>query len=641
MNGFMGKILLVDLSKGKIEEKSLDESVYRQYMGGYGLGIYHVMKNMKHGVDPLGTENILGFCPGLFTGSVAPLAGRCMVCGKSPLTGGWGDANVGGFIGMAIKRAGYDAIFFKGISKEPVYLVKDGGEPELVDAGRLWGCDSIETERLLKEKHGKRCHVAAIGPGGENLLRFSAIVTSGGRVAGRSGFGAVMGSKKLKAICLGGTRKVGYHDKQAAVSLVKAYTAALDKMEGSIGAKFVTRIGTSMGKMLKILKMPMVMNQPIATRVFRNFGTAFATSIQVLIGDSPVKNFSGIGAKDFPDKAAQQFNCENMDKWITGHQGCFGCPIQCGHVMKVPELNMERTHRPEYETLSSFGPLLLNQDILKVIEVNEYCNRMGIDTISTGVIVAFIMECSEKGLLDRDAFKCDRFPDGFVPGWNKPGTIMPLLEMMVSREGFGAYMAEGLEKLAAHVGGDAMEFAMVINGQEVPMHDPRMDNGLIVTYLSDPTPARHTAACLGFTRMGEVNKFLKGFKIKSKISKGKKYDGRAHAKWSKFVQATNALGLCQYSYWFATYPLLEFFKSIVGWNMSIKEFNDIGWRIQLLRHLFNAREGKVRFTVPRRVLGIPPFEAGPLKGVTLDPREAILDYFDTLGLDARGVPTRE
>jgi aldehyde:ferredoxin oxidoreductase len=638
MKGVNGKILWVDLTARNLVDEELGEQVYRDWLGGYGLGVYYAYKAIKPGSDPLGPGNVLGFIPGLFTGSAAPITGRCSVVGKSPKTGGWNDSSVGGFLGMAIKKAGYDAIFVKGASKTPVYVHLGEGTKEIVDAGDLWGLDTEETDKALKAKHGSSARTCAIGKAGELLSPMAGIVCDGGRIAARGGMGAVAGSKKLKALCLTGGARIEYTDGKAIIELAKAYNQRVNKNENDLIAKMATAVGTKAGRLMRVIKMDLIQPHTIACRVFKNWGTAYAMQIQVAVGDTPIKNFKG-SYLDFPFRVAQDFTTDGLDKWITGHQGCFSCPIQCGHVLKAPELGIERTHRPEYETLASLGPLLLNPDVKIVIQANVLLSRAGMDSISAGVTCAFAAECCEKGLLSKKDFECNEYPDGFQPTWGEPGWILPLLRMIVNREGIGDLLAKGVVEAARIINKGAEEYAMAVNGQEIPMHDPRKLLGLATTYLVDPTPGRHTAASLDFNSMGQLNAFVDG--ISFDLSKKGRVKGDQHARFAMFLQVCNAVGLCYFALNFERYPLFEMFKAVAGWDFKPSDLFTIGQRIQVLRHMFNAREGAIRYDFSKRALGIPPLEKGALAGITMQPREAIKAYYATMGIDDRGVPTRE
>ncbi len=635
----MGRILWVDLTTGKSTVETPDPSVYRKWMGGYGLGVHYIYQRTARGCDPLGPGNVLGFCPGLFTGSPAPITGRCFVCGKSPQTLTWNDSSVGGFLGMAIKRAGFDAVFVTGSAPKPVYLYIESEKHEIIDAGVLWGKDTKETESYLKERHEKNVHSCSIGPAGERKVLFAGIACDGGRMAARGGMGAVMGAKHLKALCFGGSGKAKLHDQEATRALAKKYNARINMSQSNIGAKMATSMARGIGDFARIFKIPLAQSHAIAVQVFKHFGTAFALNVQIAVGDTPIQNFKGVGYTDFPLKVAEKFTTEGMEKWITGNQGCFSCPIQCGHVMKVPELDIQDTHRPEYETLASFGPLLLNEDVLTVIRLNEYCNRAGLDTISAGVTVAFVIECCEKGMLSAKDLECDAYPGGFLPGWNKPECIMPLLELVVKREGIGDLIANGVAEMAKIIGKGSEEHAMVVNRQEIPMHDPRKFEGLLTTYIADPTPGRHTAASLDFQALGDLNNFVHGLKFD--LSKKGRVSGTQHARFTKFMQVFNAVGLCEFALNFERYPLLEFFKSILGWDVTLDEMEQTGHRIQAMRQMFNARDGMIHFSIPDRARGVPPLSKGPLARVTFNPRKNIVEYFTAMGFSEEGVPRKE
>ena len=637
LKGVHNRILWIDLTKNEIKEEEPGEAVFRKYLGGYGLGVYYIYKRIKPNCNPLGPENIIGFCPGLFTGSPAPVSGRCFICGKSPQTLTWNDSSVGGFIGMAIKRAGYDAIFITGKAEKPVYLFIDDNGPKLEDARALWGKDTIKSENWLKEKYGKSARSACIGPGGENQVLISGIACDGGRMAARGGMGAVLGSKNFKAICTTSRKKLDYENKEAISSFSRDYSSTINDNAKNFGAKMMTKMAPAMGTLARVLKIPLNQNQAVASRVYKEFGTSFAVPLQVSVGDTPVKNFGGIGHLEFPMKVGKSFTTEEMQKWITGNQGCFSCPVQCGHIMKVPELGIEKTHRPEYETLASFGPLLMNEDVMSVVKANEYLNRMGVDTISAGVTLAFVIECCEEEILKKEDFKCNEFPEGFLPGWNKPDTIMPLLKMLVNREAIGDIIANGTARASEKFGPESEKYAMVANRQEIPMHDPRKFHGITVTYLSDPTPGRHTAASLEFHSLGALNNLVDG--IEFNMSTQGFRDGNEHARFAMFFQVWNAVGLCEFALYFAKYNLLEMIKGITGWNdFDIDEIFTVGKRIQVLRQMFNAREHAIGFDVAKRAIGIPPLEKGPLKNLTINPKQSIIDYFKTMGFDDKGVP---
>jgi aldehyde:ferredoxin oxidoreductase len=645
-NGYTGKILWVDLTTGTFRVEEPPEDIYRKYLGGYGLGAYYIYSRMKPGCDPLGPDNILGFCPGLFTGSPAPFTGRYMVCGKSPLTGGWGDANSGGHFGPVIKQAGYDAIFFTGTSGKPVYLLIDNDKKELCDAAELWGKDIVETEEELLETHGKGFRVAAIGKGGENRVLFSGIVCDRGRIAARSGLGAVMGSKNLKALCIRGTLKRNFEDRAQAVELAKEYNQKLKLTMTNPLIGMVLSMSDNFTFFMRMLKIGFDIAgslRGIAPLLFRYFfhrwGTPFANVISHETGDTPIRNYRG-GVRDFPKRLSVKLNKEASSPYRTKAYGCFSCPVQCGAILTAPQLVYaeKETHRPEYETTAAFGGLILNDDFNAILNINEFLNREGVDTISAGGVVAYAIECVENGLLKKEDFRCGDFPEGFLPCWGKAEAVLPLLKIIVSREGIGDVLADGSAAASDKIPGSKV-FAVTAGKQELPMHDARKMPGLMLTYAADPTPGRHTAGSVDFLLMGSANRFAKGISFKSGKDPETKGIGQAQA--AKFKQSFNAMGFCEFSVWCGWYPLWEMLKAITGWDMTPEEFLEIGWRIQTLRQQFNAREGALTIDVNKRALGIPPQAYGVHKNVTIDLEPFIQAYYRHIGFNENGVPKPE
>ncbi|MHC1591154.1 MAG: aldehyde ferredoxin oxidoreductase family protein, partial [Candidatus Helarchaeales archaeon] len=481
MFGRAGKILWVDLTSGTLKEETPDEEIYKKYLGGYGLGIYYMYQRIKPNCDPLGPDNVLGFCPGLFTGTPAPFTGRYMVCAKSPLTGkgkksdgkictgGWGDANSGGFFGPAIKKAGYDAIFFIGTSEKPVYLLIDGDNKELVDASDIWGKDVVETDLILKKKHGRNARTATIGPAAERKILFTGIVNDHARIAARSGLGAVMGSKKLKAVCLVGNKQIPLANKEKVLELATKYNKQIKKRTKNKLIGGMLPLINQMSGLLRAFKIPFSaagMIPSIGFTLYSQFlskwGTTYFTDICSDIGDSPIKNFKGT-YKDYPKKVVKEVNYKQFVPYKTRSFGCFGCPIKCGAILNVPELGLEETHRPEYETIMALGGLALCNDKETILKANDYLNRQGVDTISAGVVLAFAIECAERGLLKKEDFKCSEYPDGFLPEWGKSEYTLPMLQLIVNRENIGDILANGAREASLKIEGSS-EFAITSNG---------------------------------------------------------------------------------------------------------------------------------------------------------------------------------
>ncbi|MEJ2250826.1 MAG: aldehyde ferredoxin oxidoreductase N-terminal domain-containing protein, partial [Candidatus Lokiarchaeota archaeon] len=367
-NGYFGKILWVDLTEGSFTTEELPEEIYEQYLGGVGLAIRLIYQHQRRNIDPLST---------------------------------WGDANAGGIFGPEIKRCGYDAILIKGSNYTPKYISIIDEKKEILDATEIWGLDIIKAEEKLKTIHGSKIKTAGIGQAGENLSLISGIANDRGRIAARSGIGAIMGSKKLKMIVLKGNKKIPLHDKKRFIRAVQEYNKNVKSDTGKITKYFLNRI-PKLAKLMRRLNMGMSGPSGLIQQVYRNLGTSAGNTIASETGDSPIKNWSGIGMYDFPYERSSHISSSELKKFKVRDYGCFSCPIRCGAILEVPEANLKETHLPEYETCAAFGMNLLNDDLISLLKVNEICNRAAIDTISIGATIAFAMECYENGILTKD-----------------------------------------------------------------------------------------------------------------------------------------------------------------------------------------------------------------------------------------------
>lgn len=607
-NAYFGKILWIDLSDNTVKDEELSDDLIQNYLGGYGLASKLIYEHMPPKTDPLGPDAIIGFFPGLLTGSVAPLSGRVMVTGKSPLTGTWGDSNCGGFIGAEIKKCGYDGILIKGSAQTPKYITIIDGEIEIRDANDLWGLDTNETDGKLIEKHGNVKNII-IGPSGENLSLMSCLIHEKYRAAGRSGFGAVMGSKKLKAIVLKGNQKMNLADKERLLQITKDFNQKAKSAQS--GAMYLYNIQ----------------------------GLACLNTSAGVSGDTPIKNWGGT-PEDFPMERLIKISGEEINKFKIRNYGCFTCPVQCGAVMKVPEADLDETHIPEYETCGAFGPLILNDDLISLFTLNDMCNRAGLDTISVGGTVAFAIECYENGIITKNE------TDGLELTWGNIEAVIKLVKKIIKREGIGDILADGPKFAAERIGGGSDQYAIHSMGQALPMHDVKFFNTLGRTYAFDPTPGRHTASSLDHFVSGLMrrNKFVDGFKL----PRGYKRPGDDRFESMKLCdslhQCINSLGLCYFIYWFQTYPLFEIIKATLGWELSIDDLLKIGSRIQALRQSFTIREGVIIAdnNLPGRVVGDPPLESGPNRGKTVDYKADYKGYCEKMGWNPdNGYPTKE
>ena len=582
--GYAGKIGFVNLSSGEIREQELDEKLARDFIGGHGLGARILFENQKGRVDPLGPENVLGFVTGPLTGTPVPTGSRYMVVCKSPLTGGWGDANSGGFFGPELKFAGWDAIFVSGVASKPSYLMITNAGIEIKDAAHLWGKDAIETEEALVEEIGDpKVRVACIGPASEKLSLISGICNDKGRYAGRSGVGAVMGSKRLKAVAVRGKGRVAVANSESVKKLNQEFSK----------------------KMREVAFIQTLMK----------YGTCGNTAALVGSGASPVKNWLLTGTESFP--TVKQIDGDNVIAYETRKYGCFSCPIRCGGITTVSsgKYPVSETHKPEYETVAAFGNMCLNDDLDSIFKLNDMCNRGGLDTISAGSVIAFAMECYENGIIT----KADT--DGIELTWGNAEAIIAMTEKIIRREGFGDVLADGVKVAAKRIGKGAEKFAMHVGGQEPGLHNVAFLPGRGTGFVADPTPGRHTAAA-PYTRC-DTNTAAGPYK-ELQFSGFEKYQysgkGPAAAAATNYWQVGASSGICLMPFMSGIFPILELINGVTGWDMSVSEALKTGARIQTLRQMFNAREGisPSNYALPNRLAGIPPKSEGPLRGITID-----------------------
>jgi len=637
-NGYTGRIIWADLSVGRVETREVPESVYRQFLGGTGLGVRLLYDSIPARADPLGPANVLGFVPGLLTGSGLPFTGRWMAVGQSPLTGGWGDANSGGYFGPALRRAGFDGVFVTGVAPEPVYLWVHDGQAELRPANTLWGLDTVATQARIRQEVGQeKARVAGIGPAGERLCRIAAIINDEGRAAARSGLGAVMGSKRLKAVVAWGPDKVALHDparvKQLRQDLVAVFTGRPDPV-GRLMATHMGLIGRLMRRIMAHMSLSLPTPQAMPRELWRAYGTCGSLALSVEIGDAPVRNWAGVGYRDFPyGTHSSRLDGEAVIAWQRRRYHCASCPLGCGGLIDVPEgpYQGEGT-KPEYETLSALGSLCLNNDLAAIITLNELCNRAGLDTISLGGVLALTLECYEHGLLT------PADTDGLELTWGNAAAMIALAERIARREGLGDVLADGVKLAAERIGRGAAAFAIHAGGQELPMHDPRAYTGFATAYQAEPTPGRHTIASDAYPGL-----YLLPQKYPHRLGKDAP-PGRAQAMTSQYYRALSASGLCMFGAHSSPIPLAAWINAATGWSLTDDDLLDIGARIVSLMQVFNVRAGIVptEVYIHPRAIGDPPLDAGPTAGVTIDLPAQVRAFYREMGWDQEtGWPTRE
>ena len=605
-NGYNGKILRVDLSSGRVKTEEYPENFYRQYFGGEGFISYFLLKELKPGIEPLGPDNKIIFAAGPLTGAPAGGCGRHSVGGKSPLTGGYGESDSGGYWGAELKMAGVDAIIIEGKAEKPVYLFVQDGKAELKDARHLWGMKGLECQNTIRDELGDQLiKVAYIGPAGENLVRFANIMHDLDAAAGRTGMGALMGSKNLKAVAVRGHQRVSIAD-----------TAAFREI-----ARWIAE------------------NTPVINKGMHDFGTSRVVSSLDEAGGLPTRNFQ-LGSIEGVDKITGQ---TMKDTILVRRRACFACPVQCKREVKLdkPYKVDPRYGGPEYETIAALGSDCGITDLPAIAKGGEMVNAYGLDSISCGATIAFAMECFENGLLST------KDTGGIELRFGNTEAMLKMVEQIALRQGFGDTLAEGVARVAKKLGPAADEYAMHIKGQELPMHEPRLKQGLGVGYAISPTGADHCHNIHDtvYTDMTPSLEMLQGMGIlepmaaddlsPAKIRLLKHYSEYMHflncAVCCYFVMSLSLVGLER---------LTQLVKAVTGWDTTFFELMKVGERSVNLARVFNLREGFTAKddTMPKRFF--TPQPSGPLK-VALDPKafeEGKALYYDMMGWP-NGVPT--
>ena len=600
MYGLMGKLLFVDLSTGKSTTKKLDEDTARNFVGGPALGAKILYDEMPAHTDVFAPESLLGFVCGALNGTGALLSGRYTVVSKSPVTNGWNDANSGGTFGARLKKAGYDAVFVKGIASTPSYIFIDEDKVEIRDASHLWGMTTIETEDAIREElNGIDIGIALIAPAGERKSRMAAIMNDAHRSAARGGTGAVMGSKNLKALVICGSKTISVADKD---------------MQTKVNKKIVDL--QKNGPMKEML-----------AEDFTKHGTSSSYEMLILAGDSGVKNWAGSWTDSYKEDKYRPLTGQEMDKkYYQKRYACSTCPLGCGAYYKIEEENcsIEEAARPEYETLGTLGSLLLNADPVALIYANHLCNEYGMDTISVGGTLAWLMECYEKGTLSAADM------DGIEMTWGNADAIIAMTKKICMGEGVGQILQEGSRYAADHFG-KGHEALVDANGIEIPAHDPRFAPGIARTYRYDPTPGRHVKGGLGSDGPPEV-------RYNYEDTGERDVAGVVHK------EIMNACGVCEFSRF--VYPPeinIELLSATTGFVYTEEEQKKLGKRMFIIRQAFNLREGFRRkdYAISDRVLGKPPLEEGPIAGITVDVEKLADNFIAAMGFDSDMVPKKE
>ncbi len=604
LGGYTGKILRVDLFKEKLYIETPPEKVLRNWIGGRGLGVYLLLKELNPKVDPLSPENKIILLTGPVTGTGYPMSGRWCSVTKSPLSGTIHDSQSGGKWGPELKFAGFDAIIVEGAAEKPVWLWIYNGKAELRDAKHLWGKDVHATTDMIIEEmkaeigdDARNIKVACIGPAGENLVRFAAILNDKNRAAGRGGHGAVLGSKRLKAIAVRGTQK----PKPAKEDLFRSAIAkAMDKIKKS----------------------------PVTSQALPAYGTAVLVNIINRHGIFPTRNFqTGV----FP--GAEKISGERMAETIlikekVREEACWGCPVGCARYTKVttPPWTGEGGG-PEYETIWAFGSQTGVDNLEAIAKANFLCNELGLDTISMGHVIGTFFELIEKGKIPAEKLR------GLRVGWGSAEAIVELTWRTAYRSGIGDELAEGAKRLAEKYG--APEVAMVVRGQELPAYDPRGAQGHGLAYATSNRGGCHLRAYMISPEVLGVPQLVDRFATEGK------------PKMVKYFQDVSAvvdsMVICKFST-FAIWvdDFADALTSITGWEITPAEIEKIGERIYTAERAFNVLafgDGRAYDTLPKRLLE-EPMPEGPSKGHVVRLHEMLDEYYKLRGWK-EGRPTRE
>jgi aldehyde:ferredoxin oxidoreductase len=604
LKGYLGKILCIDLTHSKAREEDLKEEWADQFIGGSGLGAKFLYEMTTEKTHALGPENPLIFMTGPFTGTSVPLSGRHAVVSRSPLTDIFGESDVGGTWGATLKKAGFDGIIVTGKSESPIYLWVHDGKWEIRNASHLWGKDTYEIDPILRHETNEKAVVSAIGPAGENQVLISSIMTDGrdGRAAGRCGMGAVMGSKNLKAIAVHGTGDVSVYDPESIRQLPKEYSQWIIKNAENM----------------------------------RKYGTAGALSAFEAMGTLPLQNWKFVGRWE---ESAEKINGFTLTQsLLTGRYFCDACVLGCGRRVKVesgPYAGVDGAG-PEYETLALLGSNCLIENLEALCFANELCNRFGLDTISTGGVIAFAMEAYEKGLINQ------KDTGGIELRWGSAEALIEMIRMIVQKKGLGKILGEGIKKASERIGKNSSEFALHIKGLEMPAHDPRGYHAGGVGFATSSRGACHLSGLSHtFERVLKAPEIgipepLDRFQVDGK--------GILAAKSQNLMGMMDSLKLCKFILFggITISDIVRWYKLVTGKEMTVDDFMKTGERIFNLKRLYNVRLGISRKDdfLPSRFLTSKRLG----KGLTpnLPPFGQMLsEYYEYRGWSEDGIPTPE
>ncbi|MHA1379192.1 MAG: aldehyde ferredoxin oxidoreductase family protein [Candidatus Helarchaeota archaeon] len=616
ITGYTGKLIRVNLSSSDIKIEDLDIDIARDYIGGSGFGIRYIYDEVPPETDPLSEQNKICFFTGPFVGTTAPSAGRYMVAAKSPLTGIFGEACSGGYWGPELKFAGFDGIIVEGKAEDPRYMWIHDGEVELKSAKDLWGKDTFETESMIKkELNDEKIVISGIGPAGEKLIKMAAIINDRGRAAGRTGMGAVMGSKNLKAIACRGTDQ----------NIEIANESLIKKASRSVFSKINTNI--------------------LVTSI-RSYGTPWFLDVFWIIGDIPFKNWGwsvhdwaekkGVEPYTLTQKLAGSSIRKNLKKRIYA---CYGCAIACGCEIEVPEGAYKCSgHQPEYETLAMFGTNCLNDNLESVCKCNDICNRYGLDTISVGSTISFAMDLYEQGIITKEDI------GGIDLTWGNHEAIVKLTEKIAKNENIGKLgniLSEGTKSAAEKIGKNAMDYAVQVKGLEAPAHDPRAFVSMGIQYATSNRGACHVNALPSAVDQGIIFPLLGiPYKTNRFVNKNK---GVITKKMQEVFAIFNSLIICQFAgLAYGANDTCQLLKGTTGFEFDFKDLiYKIGGRINTLKRIYNIRcgiSGKDD-VLPKKLM--TPVKTGSTADIVPDIETQKEEFYKENKWDHNGYPTME
>lgn len=603
LGGYRNRLLRFNLSRGKFSDEKFEENTLKDFIGGSGLATKILFEETSVINKPLAPANKLIFMTGPMTGTAVPTSSRYSVVSLSPKTGILGESNSSGYWGSELKKAGYDGIILEGKAPSPIYIWINNGKVSIVEANHIWGRDTLQTDEIIKSETSNKAIVACIGPSGEKMVGAACIVNDGinARVAGRTGMGAVMGSKNIKAIAVQGTQNINVASK---TSLIRSVRDIIPLMKNK--AKRMSDYGTAQG----------VINYE-------------------RIGSLPIKNWLNGSWPEGAKRISGEYMAETI---LTGNYRCKGCPIGCGREVRIDTGRYAgvKGAGPEYETIAFFGSMCLVDDLEAISKANEMCNRYGLDTMSTGACVAFAMEAYEKGLLSKEDL------DGIELEWGNADAMIALVDKIAKREGFGEILGSGVREAAKVLGPRAEEFAIHVKGLEISAHDPRAFHSAAVAYATGNRGGCHLQ---GGTHWAEASVAIPELGWDMPFNRfGTEGKGEMVAKMQDLMSLFDALGVCKFSLFGGIRPhhLNEWLNFITGWELNLQQFMKIGERLYNLKRIFNVRSGISRKddTLPMRLLTHRRGEGGTINELP-NLGTMLSDYYAYRGWSEDGIPSYE